>query len=327
MERMTPEADYMKMPKVEIGEPLGHGHGQISNGNFTASQTQELAEIIAERYLVAVDPKAPGCCIDGRCAAHTMADTAPEPRPSVSGGPLFSAFGAAEMVDGFYGSKSSPDLFERMKEVKAILEAGGIVLGGHVTDAAVANGFVNPMTGSPQTGCGLNDEFEVVMNMPADEKDFVDAVTEALLRDAYNSDFAVYRSKADIENRIKDYDPKKALDTLIGEKGETPNFEGVEVLAGNHGERFPIFNYIKDTTVDRDRLVKETGEQVFVIDMWYIDKIADAMAFGRPDAVEMREKLRHAMVAFQVATYSTLCDGSHIPAFIEAQEVAAPVSV
>ena len=319
----------MSMVKVDIGEPLGHGHGHISNGNYTADQTRELANLIAERYLVEVNPNAPGCCIDGRCAAHTMANTTPEPRPSVAGGPLLTALGAAEMVEGFYGDQASQDITERLSHIKEVLEDAGIVLGGHVTEGAVANGFINPQNGLPQTGCGLNDGFKDVMNKPSDEKEFVDGVTQALLRGDYNERNTAYRTKADIENRVKDYHPKKALDILIGSKenGEQPNYEGVEVLMGAHGERFPLFNYIEGTTVDRDRLVKETGEQVFVIDMWYIDKLADAMALGRPDAVAMREKLRHAMVAFQVATYSALCDGSHRPVFLEPQETAVAAGV
>ena len=81
--------------------------------------------------------------------------------------------------------------------------------------------------------------------------------------------------------------------------------------------------------MDRDSLVQETGKQVFTIDMWYIDTLARAMAQGRPDAPVMFEKLRHAMAAFQVATYLTLCDGTHHPVIVtepQAQDVAASVA-
>jgi hypothetical protein len=82
-------------------------------------------------------------------------------------------------------------------------------------------------------------------------------------------------------------------------------------LVGNHGEELVIFNYLEGTTIDRDALVHDTGKQVFIVDMWYIDKLAKRMAEGRPDAVAMFESLQHAMVAFQVATYLALCNGTH----------------
>lgn len=44
--------------------------------------------------------------------------------------------------------------------------------------------------------------------------------------------------------------------------------------------------------------------------MWYIKKLANAMATG-VDAELQASQLYHAMVDFQVATYIGLCDGSH----------------
>jgi hypothetical protein len=55
--------------------------------------------------------------------------------------------------------------------------------------------------------------------------------------------------------------------------------------------------------------------------------LATALAQGRPDAVAMRSKLKHAMTAFQVSTYLTLCDGSHRPVIVKAQEQLAAVGV
>ena len=67
--------------------------------------------------------------------------------------------------------------------------------------------------------------------------------------------------------------------------------------------------------------MEETGNQVFVVDMWYIDKLARALAAGRPDAVEMYSKLKHHMVAYQVATYLALCDGTQRPAILTTSDV------
>ncbi len=71
-----------------------------------------------------------------------------------------------------------------------------------------------------------------------------------------------------------------------------------------------IFNNIPNSTIDRDALVKDTNKQVFIVDLWYIKELANRLATG-PNAVQQAKQLHHAMVTYQVATYITLCDGSH----------------
>lgn len=313
------------MAHVVVGEPLGKGSGSISAEGFSAAESSELAHTIGEQYLVDVAPDAPGCCIDGRKCIHTMAETAPEPGPSVSGGPAVTAYAAAEMVAGYFGERSAATGQGRMSEVAATLRTGGITLGAHVSDGAVRNQFRKPaadgtLSDVSQTGCGANDEFKTIMAKPAEQTAFVTDATALLLGDEYNDAHAMYADGATVAARIADYDSRKALN-VIGEK----DGENVEVLEGKHAELLVVFNYVEGKTVDRDQLVADTGKQVFVVDMWYIDKLATAMAQGRPDAVEMHSKLKHAMTAFQVATYLTLCDGSHRPAIIKAQEQMAGV--
>jgi hypothetical protein len=143
-----------------------------------------------------------------------------------------------------------------------------------------------------------------------------------LLGDDFNPARTQYVDKATLAERVQGYDSREALN-MIGQ-GEGSN---VEVLEGKHAESLVVFNYVEGKTVDRDRLVAETGKQVFVVDMWYIDTLATALAQGRPDAVAMRSKLKHAMTAFQVSTYLTLCDGSHRPVIVKAQEQLAAVGV
>lgn len=319
---MTPETDTFLMRQVIVGEPLGKGEGKITASGFTDENASELANTINERYMVDVSPDAPGCCIDGRCAVHTMAGegTMLELGPHVSGGTLLTAFGAAELVSEYYGEQDADTVFERLEAVKATLIGAGIKLGAHVTTGAVANSFKDE-NGNSQTGCGLNDKFKIVMTKPADEKEFVNGTTALLLGDAYNADSMKFKDQTDIEERIKEYDSKQALDVLVGPEKA---FDSVEVLAGEHAETLVVFNYVEGKTVDRDAVVKETGKQVFVVDMWYLDKLATVMSAGRPDAVEMRSKLQHAMTAFQVGTYLTLCDGTHRPVILKPQEEIVP---
>lgn len=307
------------MVQIIVGEPLGVGSGTIGAEGFSADDARELAAMISEKYVVTVDKTATGCCIDGRNCTHTLGETAPEIGPSVAGGPSVTAYGAAELVGDYFDNTSAPTTGGRIEEINKTLISDGIALGAHVSDGAVENSFINPASGLAQTGCGASDEFKVIMQKPNDNKRFVQSTTEALLGTDFNASRMEFVAKEPLENRIKDYNSREVLDIVAAPKAG----KNVEVLQGKHAEVFPVFNYIKNTTVDRDRLVEETGKQVFVIDMWYIDELAHAMAAGRPDAEEMYSKLRHAMTAFQVSTYLTLCDGTHRPVILKPEVIAA----
>jgi len=114
-----------------------------------------------------------------------------------------------------------------------------------------------------------------------------------------------------MNERVAGWNPAAVIDAIGNEAA-------VEVLDSDHANHAPnhghrefgvLVNYVDGTSLDRDGFTADTGEQVFVIDMWYIDKLANALATG-PNATEQYEQLREAMVSYQVATYLTLCDGS-----------------
>lgn len=311
------------MVQVTVGEPLGEGSGNITS-TANLEEVHEMANTLPN-FLVNVRKGACGVCGDGRGCTHTLAETAPEPGPSVFGGPLITAFGAAELVGDYFGSRSGATTVERQQEVADTLEAGGIALGAHVAEDAVEKTdktFIDPETGLPQTGCGANDKFVSIMDKPANKKDFINGATQLLLGDKFNANHTKYTDGDKLQNRIKDHNSRDALNE-VANRAEGKN---VEVLQGKHEEMLVVFNFVRDTTVDRDALVAATGKQVFVVDMWYIDDLAHAMADGRPDGEEMFAKLQHAMVAFQVSTYLTLCDGSHRPVILQNQPQEAAIA-
>jgi hypothetical protein len=78
-----------------------------------------------------------------------------------------------------------------------------------------------------------------------------------------------------------------------------------------HTEIALVVNNIEDTTIDRDGFFKQTGNQLFKLDMWYLKLAAKAMASG-PHAEQQYSSLLNAMVAYQVATYIKLCNGSQL---------------
>lgn len=297
--------------QVLVGEPLGVGSGSIDAGKISAEQGQELAEA-AKKRLVRVSPDAPSCCIDGRKCAECLNGKATEPRPSVAGGALITAYAAAELTGWFRNNTSSSE--EKLTEVQAVLEGQSIVLGGHCDEKARTNNFINEETGGSKTGCGADDALPAILAKLFTDTETVHTLTRTLLGQDYDAaamDFT--------QPKVKDWDPRKPLAiTNAQQKGC-----GTEVLVGSHAEKLVVFNYVHDMTVDRDAFVTDTGEQVFVVDVWYIDKLARALVAGRPDA-DMQAKIRHAMVAYQVATYLVLCNGTQRPAFLRQSGFASP---
>ncbi len=78
----------------------------------------------------------------------------------------------------------------------------------------------------------------------------------------------------------------------------------------NHGhhESYVLINTVPNTTLDNTLLQKAyKNAQAFCVDVWLLKDIAQKLY---PDnAVEQKNYL-HALVAYQVATYITLANGS-----------------
>jgi hypothetical protein len=282
---------------IEITKPVGEGVGTINAGETSNDEIQAHAELIKNEYLVSVDSNAPGCCIDGRPCAHHS-----EPRAKVAGGPLITAYGALESIGYFDGDERSTE--QKMQSVATTLTQGGIVLGGH-GDAAAAES----MFSEDKTGCGANDKLPEIIANIGRASEFIEGNTEYLMGDTYKPELAKTQVQHSIENPISDW---KALYMLaaLGGTDEAKDNGKVEVLKGGHTEIMAIVNYIEATTVDRDRMLADGEPQVFVVDAWYIAKIANALASG-PELQAQATELTQAMVAYQVSTLYTLGDGSH----------------
>jgi hypothetical protein len=307
METMKPETDIYKYVNVMIGEPIGAGFGDIDASLTTPESADELGKAV-HRNLVRVSKHANGVCIDGRCCGKRMNDEPALVGPSCAGGPALTAYAAAEMT-GWFSASDDRSANARFEDILTKLTDGGIGIGAHCDTKAVKNQFKNINTGLPATGCGANDRLLEILDCAAnpDNLPAIKKLQAALLDDRYEL-------TADYMKSIpSNWNPKAALDSINhGSDGGS-----TEILEDSHAEELVVFNYVAGTTVDRDALVAETGRQVFVVDMWYITELAAAMAAGRPDAERMAVQLEHAMVAYQIATYLTLCNGTQRPAFIK----------
>lgn len=300
----------------EILKDLTHGGndesavatGTINGGELSDQGAAELAPEI-QKHMVAVDPNAPSCCIDGRPCVRTLAGAPTAPRPSVSGGALTTAYAAAELTNWF-GSNDSEDTAARRGCVNQLLRANGIVPGAHCDELAVENHFENPDTKTYETGCGAGDKLKQIIQKVYENKAATVKLLKPLMGTGYNENYTRFEGETAFQNKTKQWDPRYIIDAV----GDST---AIEVLASkygepNHGHRevAVLFNYQENTTLDRDAFTRETGEQIFTVDMWYIDNLAKALAeAGGKTSVEY-ERLKHAMVAYQVGTYLVLCDGS-----------------
>lgn len=286
------------IPSVSFGEGKLHAQ-ELSEG------VQDFAEVLKDRYIVRVEKNAPGQCMDGRFCKCCVSAPATIIGPKCAGGPLQSGFGAAELTPGYYGARSGQTPTERAVEVGETITANGIVIGGHTTEGALGNGFVNPETKAEQTGCGAGESHPKALRRVARRDANVVATSSALTQ--ANHDDASVVSVDTIERNVAGYSAKDMYEL------EHAQSEGrsMEILAGSHEESVVVLNWVRGTTIDRDALYTETGKEAFVIDMWYLQDIARAMTDGRPDAEEMFQAVYSNMVEYQLAVYAELCDGSH----------------
>ncbi len=277
---------------------INFGIGNLHASDNTYEQAKATAEL-ARGYLVLTSKHAPGQCIDGRCCGGTKSGAETQVGPKVAGGPILTALSAMEFVGGYF----DPDMTyeDKIGVVNSYLTQAGMLSGTHITKGAIANNFLNPETGETQTGCGASEKY--VYSTAAIEAGDQDVIltTQSL------TDRPFVAKKNQDNKAVNTYDPLLFWDVVSSYN----NGDHSEILEGVHDEALVLVNKVRNTTIDRDAFVTETGRQIFVIDQWYIEDIADALVYGNPDDDAKRVELIDAMVAFQIATYKQLCDGSH----------------
>lgn len=311
--RVNMEAMMQKIEDVErmnatatVGDKIGAGFGKITAGEIADDRKAELGQAVEEN-IVAVDPTLPSCCIDGRTCVHTMNQTPTQPRPAVAGGALVTAYAAAEMV-GWFGNDSLTPV-ERLARVNRVLLANGIQAGGHVDMHAIDAKF-KAQDGMPKTGCGADDRLREIVMQSYENPSLVRDTSAALLGAEYDESAWTLIPKEQMTKKTADWVPTDVVEELGAATGDAVEIlESDDTPTHGHLEIAVVWNNKENTTFNRDKFTEETGEQAFKVDAWYIDKLAKALATG-PNAVEQYKQLKHAMVAYQVATYLTLCDGS-----------------
>jgi len=303
-ERMTQQVN------VTVGEPFGAGHGAIHASLETQEEYEQLAGDV-KNHIAPVAEGAPSSCIDGREAVSCMDGEATEARPGVAGGGLISAYAAAELAGLIPESITSQD--NKLRHVHDKLSSAGLVSGGHCDKSNADEGFA-----AGGTGCGANDRLPQILENLHNDKAVVDGLTSVLMGDGYQAELTEYVNSETLQSRHATWNKTAFINELGAETGHN-----VEILASEHtpthghAEQAVVFNFVENTTVDRDALIEATGKQVFDVDVWYLSKIAAALAADSTDA-SAESRAMHALVAYQAATYLTLCDGSQRPIIVSA---------
>lgn len=284
------------MPRdIIVTDIIEAGAGAITAPNMTKEQAEQVAHDVAT-HRKNIDWHNPAVCIDGRCCAR-VDDSEPLPLGAHMAGGAETVLVAAASVGLDLGGK---ELVAKAKEL-------GFTLGAHCDTTNRSENFKNG------TGCGANDKVDIITDEFTKNKAGIGQLLSGLM----GANF-----KADVYSGISLSAPAGSKTSLMEHVGE----ENVETLEddgqGVHGHReeMVIFNYEEGTTIDRDAYFAATGKQVFVIDVWYIQKLANALSSGI-HADRQASELFHSMMAYQVATYIGLCDGSHRAALMMANEL------
>jgi hypothetical protein len=291
---------------------VGIGFGQIGvEADLDDKRIQEIITSVKD-CLSKVDPELPSSCVDGRKAICTLDETPTEPRPSLAAGSLISAYVAAEFC-GWFTDNDPKDVVSRISMVKQLLESQKINCGGHCDEIALAAKF-DLGSNRLSTGCGADDRLpEIIQNIQnnvSTVKAMTNQLVEPLAPDIKELEIKLSETASQI--LLNDWDPSLPFNIL-----SESNKRSIEVLKctkehlHGHEEVALVVNYQDETTLDRDSLVEQYDIQVFDVDMWYVERIARALARG-PEAVEQYSSLLNALAAFQVGTYITLSNGSQL---------------
>lgn len=288
------EGEIIMPAQITVTSEIGVGFGGITAPEFTQAEAEAEASE-ADQFRVNIDWRNPAVCLDGR----TLAEVA-----QALGLGAHLAGGAESLLV----AAKAAGLQLQGAELLAKAKERGFTLGAHVDSTNRAEGFANG------TGCGANDKITTISDLFTQHKGGLEPTVQSLMGSDFNA--GTYQDVTiapvnDDKNFLKDTVGEDLTETLLDDH------EGVH----GHREQMVIFNYVENTTIDRDAYFKATGKQVFVVDVWYIKKLANAMAEG-VDAEAQASMLFHTMMAYQVATYIALCDGKHRAAVLTPEQVA-----
>lgn len=318
--------------------------------NLAEEMIAKTHEVISSgECMVACDHDDDGC-IDGRCvdtiavpdgkgfSLKSVESNFGNERAKVAGGGLLTGLA---MFKAIGEDLVSPD-DDLAYLVKGFAQQG-IYCGAHTG----SHGSEVKQT----TDCGANDKFGDILSTAIKNDEHIANVTKVLLSPIHGSydsevlqnDIRNWQHIVTETNNLSRSNGTSRLDVIRGGmldvQNKAHNDERTSViknLGGDHNEIFVVVNYAKEKTFSQTKLREALHEeypdvemkalpQVFALDVWRVDQLAHAIAC-LPEKSSNRARTNdekrnrynsalYAGVAYQVATYTTLTDGT-LPLFV-----------
>lgn len=282
-------------------DPIGVGEGKIGADTEVLKKAIDFSPFMTE-----TDPlKTPLECIDGRPPVDVDA---------LVGAKLAGGVVSLQSAFAICGNPLNDT------QTLALFGPNGrlpYVPGWHIdTDHSIDGKEPTLKAGIEGTGCGASDKQKAILHNFVTQSAKVSPIVQSILWTEFDAslfDHLVRTTKEDVPHDAR------GLASLLAERRQRGT---VDVLAtwehhdANHGhhESYVLINTVPNTTLDNTLLQKaHEHAQAFCVDVWLLKDIAQKLY---PDNAVEQKKYLHALVAYQVATYITLANGSQKVAII-----------
>ena len=284
-------------------------HGNITSELSDDDSVRHLIEQLVNDFTVELSESElqsdghAAVCIDGRRCMRLADNSSVVPiRQKMAGGNLLTLWVGLELaqIEATTNLGIGP-VNERLAKARDMLVATGFKVAGHnstkatsdTNECGAAMKLVEAMQELHNQVAPMNHIVEVLVGTNTVPADALSGRTHDFIR-ALQRDEWVGTS---LTNAIQEKIGSSYIETLESGNDETHN----------HHEQAVVFDFRINTTLDRDKAVNDSGQQVFWIDMDAIERLAEAFSSGQQEKAVLFE----AMTAFQVAVYDALCDGTH----------------
>jgi hypothetical protein len=294
MERMT--RNTVDVDKKYVDETIGYMEAEYAQGKIEAGldQQERLDEVTehlkAGEFHRDIDWDAEfwgmvmllARCVDGRVPE----DGANPLAPNAAGG-TETIFVADDLTTKRYASEDGTTAGGYRNVVEA-LRAKDFVVGGHTGSHAEGE----------KSDCGANDRLEAIYAYMADNPQALRGMAAAIGVDVSQETHDLIIGNAGARTQFS------TGKELLGILEENAREEFVDKLHGDHKEVVAVINKRAGTTLDRDALRAEFGEEyeAFNVDAWAFEEAARATSFTEE---EVQQKVA-AMVYYNLATTMVL---------------------
>lgn len=272
--------DTIAMEKTAVAYlTLEAAEGTIDAKEHQQERLEEFTDRVGSgEFHVPVHGTIPCGCVDGRCGGKL--------RPNAAGGSE-TIFVADDLTTKRLGAADGTTLGGYLNTLQFLKEKG-FEVGGHTDEHAEGD----------VSGCGANDKLTQIYAFMTRQPD--------LLRDLagqFGVEVDDTTHELIIDNAAKRTQFSKGGDLLeaLWAKGTK---DAIDVLNGSHNEVLVVVNTQEGTSLDRDALEAEFGEdyEAFNVDVWSFEEAARITSLG---AKEQTNKVI-AMVYYNLATAHVL---------------------